>query len=88
MESPFLLFEPTDKPTTSNILVGVDFTVIYVPEPEDEAINYLSRTRETAMKDLKDAKSQLKDLHLEITLTKEVLPIGRFVVANEYRPLA
>ncbi|WP_267463728.1 hypothetical protein [Shewanella sp. TC10] len=40
------------------------------------------------MKDLKDAKNQLKDLHLEITLTKEVLPIGSFVVPNKYRPLA
>ncbi|BBB30362.1 transposase, N-terminal [Neptunomonas japonica JAMM 1380] len=37
---------------------------IYVPEPEDEAIRDLSRARETAMKDLKDAKYQLKALLL------------------------
>jgi transposase len=35
-----------------------------VPEPEDEAIRDLSRARETAMKDLKDAKYQLKALLL------------------------
>ncbi|ACJ28536.1 ISSwp3, transposase [Shewanella piezotolerans WP3] len=41
-----------------------DLTAIYVPEPEDEAIRDLSRARETAMKDLKDAKYQLKALQL------------------------
>ena len=39
-------------------------TTIYVPEAEDEAIRDLSRARETAMKDLKDAKFQLKGLFL------------------------
>ena len=41
-----------------------ELTPIYVPEPEDEAIRNLSRARETAMKDLKDAKYQLKALFL------------------------
>lgn len=36
-----------------------DLTPIYVPKPEDEPIRDLSRTRETTMKDLKDAKYQL-----------------------------
>ena len=39
-------------------------TTIYVPEAEDEAIRDLSRARETAMKDLKDGKFQLKGLFL------------------------
>lgn len=37
---------------------------IYVPEPEDESIRDLSRARERAMKDLNDAKYQLKALLL------------------------
>jgi transposase len=45
-------------------LKSEDLTAIYVPEPEDEAIRDLSRARETAMKDLKDAKYQLKALQL------------------------
>jgi transposase len=41
-----------------------ELTTIYVPEAEDEAIRDLSRARETAMNDLKDAKFQLKGLFL------------------------
>lgn len=37
---------------------------IYVPEPEDESVRDLSRARERAMKDLNDAKYQLKALLL------------------------
>ena len=37
---------------------------IYVPEPQDEAIRDLSRARERAMRDLNDAKYQLKALLL------------------------
>lgn len=37
-----------------------DLTPIYVPEPEDEAMRDLSRARETAMKDLNDARYQFK----------------------------
>ncbi|MEK0160208.1 IS110 family transposase [Pseudoalteromonas piscicida] len=46
------------------LLKSEDLTPIYVPEPEDEAIRDLSRAREVAMKDLKDAKYQLKALLL------------------------
>lgn len=42
------------------LLRSGDIEPIYVPEPEDEAMRDLSRARETAMKDLKDAKYQLK----------------------------
>jgi len=45
-------------------LKSEDLTPIYVPEPEDEAFRDLSRTREAAMKDLKEAKYQLKALLL------------------------
>jgi len=45
-------------------LKSEDLTPIYVPEPDDEAVRDLSRARETAMKDLKDAKYQLKALLL------------------------
>lgn len=48
----------------AKLLKSEDFTPIYVPEPEDEAIRDLSRAREVAMKDLKDAKYQLKALLL------------------------
>ncbi|PMG52204.1 IS110 family transposase [Shewanella sp. 10N.286.52.B9] len=48
----------------AKLLKSEDLTAIYVPEPEDEAIRDLSRARETAMKDLKDAKYQLKALLL------------------------
>lgn len=48
----------------AKLLKSEDLTPIYVPEPEDEAIRDLSRARETTMKDLKDAKYQLKALLL------------------------
>ena len=48
----------------SKLLKSEDLTPIYVPEPEDEAVRDLSRAREVAMKDLKDAKYQLKALLL------------------------
>ena len=48
----------------AKLLKTEDLTPIYVPEPEDEAVRDLSRARETAMKDLKDAKYQLKALLL------------------------
>lgn len=41
-----------------------DIHPIYVPEPEDEAIRDLSRARERAMRDLNDARYQLKALLL------------------------
>jgi transposase len=48
----------------AKLLKTEDLTPIYVPEPEDESIRDLSRARETAMKDLNDARSQLKALLL------------------------
>lgn len=48
----------------AKLLKSEDLTPIYVPEPEDEAVRDLSRARETAMKDLKEAKYQLKALLL------------------------
>lgn len=44
----------------AQLLRNGDIDSIYVPEPEDEAIRDLSRAWETAMWDLKNAKSQLK----------------------------
>lgn len=52
-------------------LKNEDLTAIYVPEPEDEAVRDLSRAREVAMKDLKDAKHQLKALLLRNNITYE-----------------
>lgn len=46
-----------------------ELTTIYVPEAEDEAIRDLSRARDTTMKDLKDAKFQLKGLFLRNNIT-------------------
>jgi transposase len=57
----------TDKRDAMNLaklLKSEDLTPIYVPEPEDEAVRDISRAREVAMKDLKDAKYQLKALLL------------------------
>lgn len=48
----------------AKLLKSEDLTPIYVPEPEDKSIRDLSRAREVAMKDLKDAKYQLKALLL------------------------
>jgi transposase len=53
-----------DAMKLANLLRTGDLDPIYVPEPEDEAVRDLSRARETAMKDLKDAKYQLKALLL------------------------
>ncbi|WP_122046751.1 IS110-like element ISVisp2 family transposase [Vibrio atlanticus] len=49
-----------DAAKLAKLLKAEELTPIYVPEAEDEAIRDLSRARETAMKDLKDAKFQLK----------------------------
>jgi len=48
----------------AKLLKSEDLTPIYVPKPEDEAVRDLSRAREIAMEDLKDAKYQLKALML------------------------
>lgn len=48
----------------AQLLKNGDINPIYVPEPEDEAIRDLSRARERAMRDLNDAKYQLKALLL------------------------
>ena len=52
-------------------LKSEDLTPIYVPEPEDEAVRDLSRAREAAMKDLKEAKYQLKALLLRNNIRYE-----------------
>lgn len=56
----------------AKLIKDEELTPIYVPEPEDEAIRDLSRARETAMKDLKDAKYQLKALFLRNNITCKV----------------
>ena len=48
----------------TQLLKNGDISPIYVPEPEDECVRDLSRARETSMKDLKDAKYQLKAILL------------------------
>ncbi|RLV60874.1 IS110 family transposase [Parashewanella curva] len=48
----------------AQLLKNGDIEAIYVPEPEDEAIRDLSRARQTAMEDLKDAKYELKSMLL------------------------
>lgn len=53
-----------DAMKLAKLLKTEELTPIYVPEPEDEAVRDLSRAREVAMKDLKDAKYQLKALLL------------------------
>jgi transposase len=53
-----------DAMMLAKLLKSEDLTAIYVPEPEDEAVRDLSRAREVAMKDLKDAKYQLKAMLL------------------------
>lgn len=53
----------TDKRDALNLtrlLKNADLSPIYVPEPEDEAVRDLSRSRETAMHDLKKAKQRMK----------------------------
>ena len=57
----------TDKRDAQNLarlLKNNDLDPIYVPEPEDEAVRDLSRAREVAMRDLNDAKHQLKSMFL------------------------
>jgi len=56
----------------AKLLKSENLTPIYVPEPEDEAVRDLSRARETAMKDLKDAKYQLKALLLRNNINSKV----------------
>ena len=56
----------------AKLLKSEDLTPIYVPEPEDEAVRDLSRARETTMKDLKDAKYQLKALLLRNNINSKV----------------
>jgi transposase len=48
----------------TRLLKNADLTPIYVPEPEDEAIRDVSRARERAMRDLNNARYQLKALLL------------------------
>ena len=49
-----------DAAKLAKLFKAEELTPIYVPEAEGEAIRDLSRARETAKKDLKDAKFQLK----------------------------
>jgi len=56
----------------TKLLEDEELTPIYVPEPEDEAIRDLSRARETAMKDLKNAKYQLESLFLRNNISCKV----------------
>ena len=53
-----------DAALLAQLLKNGDCDPIYVPEAEDEAIRDLSRARERAMRDLNDAKYQLKALLL------------------------
>lgn len=53
-----------DAAMLTQLLKNHDISPIYVPEPEDEAMRDLSRARERAMKDLNDARYQLKALLL------------------------
>ena len=53
-----------DAAKLAKLFKAEELTPIYVPETEDEAIRDLSRARQTAMKDLKDAKFQLKGFFL------------------------
>jgi transposase len=69
----------TDKRDALNLaklLQSEDLSPIYVPEPEDEAVRGLSRARETGMKDLKDAKYQLKALLLRNNINSKVKDNG------------
>ena len=58
-----------DAAKLAKLFKAEELTPIYVPEAEDEAIRDLSRARETAMKDLKDAKFQLKGFFLRNNIT-------------------
>ncbi|WP_289032007.1 IS110 family transposase [uncultured Paraglaciecola sp.] len=61
-----------DAMMLAKLLKSEDLTPIYVPEPEDEAIRDISRAREVAMKDLKDAKYQLKAMLLRNNITCKI----------------
>ena len=61
-----------DAEKLTKLFKAEELTTIYVPEAEDEAIRDLSRARETAMKDLKDAKYQLKGLFLRNNINCQV----------------
>lgn len=61
-----------DAAKLAKLFKAEELTTIYVPEAEDEAIRDLSRARETAMKDLKDAKFQLKGLFLRNNIKCEI----------------
>lgn len=61
-----------DAMKLAKLLKSEDLTPIYVPEPEDEAVRDISRAREVAMKDLKDAKYQLKAMLLRNNITCKV----------------
>lgn len=61
-----------DAAKLATLFKAEQLTTIYVPEAEDEAIRDLSRARETAMKDLKDAKFQLKGFFLRNNITCKV----------------
>ena len=58
-----------DAAKLAKLFKAEELTPIYVPETEDEAIRDLSRARQTAMKDLKDAKFQLKGFFLRNNIT-------------------
>lgn len=53
----------------TRLLKSADLTPIYVLEPKDEAIRDISRARERAMRDLNDARYQLKALLLRNNIT-------------------
>lgn len=61
-----------DAAKLAKLFKAEELTTIYVPEAEDEAIRDLSRARETAMNDLKDAKFQLKGLFLRNNIKCDV----------------
>ena len=52
----------------ARLLRSGDLSPIYVPQPEDEAIRDLSRAREDALLDLKDAKVRLKSFLLRLDI--------------------
>ncbi len=49
-----------------------DISPIYGSEPEDEAVRDLSRARETAMKNLKNGKHQLKSMLLSKNINDKI----------------
>jgi transposase len=67
-----ILSDKRDALKLAKLLKSEDLTSIYVPEPEDEAVRDLSRARETGMKDLKEAKYQLKALLLRSNINSKI----------------